>query len=89
MTSLPWDRLSILHPGLSRKGPRFGVRVQGLRSWDWDLAEGFRVWGLRFQGFRLGQRARRFDEKMHFPCKLLRVFRVKHEGFGVVSEFAI
>ena len=80
VTSLPWDRLSILHPGLSRKGPRFGVRVQGLRSWDWGLAEGFRVWGLGFQGFRL--RARLFDEKMHFPCKLLRVFRVKHEGLG-------
>ena len=79
VTSLPWDRLSILHPGLSRKGPRFGVRVQGLRSWDWGLAEGFRVWGLRFQG---GSGARLFDEKMHFPCKLLRVFRVKHEGLG-------
>ena len=51
VTSLPWDRLSILHPGLSRKGPRFGVRVQGLRSWDWGLAEGFQGLGFTVSGF--------------------------------------
>ena len=38
-----------MHPGLSRRGPRFGVRVQGLRSWDWGLAEGFRVSGFPFR----------------------------------------
>ena len=79
VTSLPWDRLSILHPGLSRKGPRFGVRVQGFTVMG--LGSSRRVQGLGFtvSGWR---RARLFDEKMHFPCKLLRVFRVKHEGLG-------
>ena len=50
------------------------------------LGSSRRVQGLGFtvSGFPLGQRARLFDEKMHeyFPCKLLRVCRVKHEGLG-------
>ena len=43
VTSLASDRVSTLHLRLSRKGSRFGVGVQGLRSWGWGLASGFRV----------------------------------------------
>ena len=58
VTSLPWDRVSTLHLGLSRTGPRLGLRVQTVMGLGSSLrvqglgfmVSGFRVYGVRVLG---------------------------------------